>query len=513
MNAVIDAFASYAGSLAAVAAAAQRLKDQLMARGHEDESQSGWEEVLSRLTHTYNLSSTPGHSDPTTIGTPTELDDDDLEKTIVCAASSYAAYRWTAEDEYTWTAYIDQLIRECYPSPDPIWIDSGELIPQTILLNDGAHYMRHSKPALHLALHHRLDAVIMSMRGTAVLADWASNLHSAPVMLNLPAVGRAGTRTVQVHGGFYRIAVAIHTHPAVRSYVSKALLSLESSEQRPKILLTGHSQAGAVMSLLAVLYAQDYPQTDVEAIGFGSGACISDPSVLKSSRQPSRSKHRVSRTPAITTIVRCVRHRASSRSQDWLVDPVPMIDDSLASLPSWLHGGSHHSVSTNDTSSSAGHRRSATSGPVSMLVPGRVLIALDDRHTHLSILRDLSASAPHKPAIERAGGDTLKRMLGGRALADPGRGASIAHSMRGYLLTVLRLHVTWRNRAHGHVVGNGQVSLNRPQNDDDPDIDASATDSSDDEIDDFIDNTSHQPAQNNPSARYNLRSRTQHQEV
>ncbi|CCG81753.1 protein of unknown function [Taphrina deformans PYCC 5710] len=290
ISSAIDTICAYFNTLSSFFATIQRLKNDYHARDIDYTS------LILKLVRQPRVS-------PSKLGFEVDLHSvpDRYEKVLLAALVSLAVYH--PDNGSDWTQQFTPLLHSRLQSSTADPWRRGKLRPVVVDLNE-AHYMTSSKANVYMAVYKPLGCVVLSLPGTNSKSDWLSNLHSSTEDMTID-----GSTTVKVHQGFKYIAQCLFTHQHIIKYLTDAMAA-----GFQKVLLCGHSQAGAVVSLLSILLDQTYSvQTDV--VTFGSGACVQSAET---------------RTSQCLGFVRCVQPDDSRPSlAAWQVDPVPLVDDAL----------------------------------------------------------------------------------------------------------------------------------------------------------------------------------------
>lgn len=275
---LIDTICAYLNSITSFFATLQRLKNEFYANPVD------YATVLLRILSTKTVL-------PHELGVTYDISSD-FQKIFVSALISWSVYQDSGAD---WTEGLNSALKQHAPFNGDHWM-RGTCRPRTINLQEN-HYMTSSKARVYMAVYKALNSIVLSLPGTNSRSDWLSNLHSATTDFSI-----AG-QIYKVHRGFLYIAQCLSTHPEIRTF-------LEGAKKRgiTKLLLCGHSQAGAVVSLLSEMITG----FEVSVITFGSGAVIERNDL-----------------PRCTSFVRCVY--GPSFGQDWQIDPVPLMDDGTLS--------------------------------------------------------------------------------------------------------------------------------------------------------------------------------------
>ncbi|ORY79969.1 hypothetical protein BCR37DRAFT_394034 [Protomyces lactucae-debilis] len=318
MNRAIDLVTSVINSAQSVFAAIQRIKNEL----HTEQLD---------FVHLFRVL-TRSRPEPGSIGQQHECTAAESFEIAVAALAAFVSYSPIPLGRL-WTDSVNEVLAAYVPAHQQAesepWIMEADLLPRHINLLRG-HHISTSKALAFVAIHKSTGQVVLSLPGTNSKQDWLSNLHSTPTELVLH-IAKGKTCSLSVHAGFLTIAKTLYSHPQMREYLSKALLAGFDD-----LLLSGHSQAGAVMSLLGLLLAYpSLPSTDsgevsgrskrrmvfcnIKVITFGSGAWCAE-----SSETDLRSFIQVS----IQSFVRCKRELAT-----WRIDPVPFVAESLLEPP------------------------------------------------------------------------------------------------------------------------------------------------------------------------------------
>lgn len=281
---IIDTVCAYLNSVTSFFSTLQRLKNEFHTNGIDYSAL-----VLKLLTQP--------RVDVANLGSSFDITARYQEILLASLVSLTVYARETSPD---WTTQITVILKSRLPCSykDP-W-RRGRLRPVAIDLHE-SHYIRTSKAKVFLAVYKPLQCIVLSLPGTNSRSDWLANLHSTNTDLEID-----GSK-IKVHQGFLYIAQCLFTHQSIHKYLADAI-----DAGFTKILLCGHSQAGAVVSLLSVLLKTEYP-LESRIITFGSGACFQASNIVGHS---------------CTSFVRCV---SSSSTGIWHVDPVPLLDDAILS--------------------------------------------------------------------------------------------------------------------------------------------------------------------------------------
>jgi hypothetical protein len=387
MNRAIDLIASYLNSAQSVFAAFQRLKNELHTESFD-------------LAHLLKLL-TKHKGEPSTLGQQKYLSAAEWEELLLAALAAFVVYASPTSDNIPWTDAITQVLDAYAPSlqgnSNELWLEQVGLAPKPIDLLQG-HHMSTSKATAFIGIYKPTGKIVLTLPGTNSKQDWLSNLHSSPTDLELHPRNDQ-THSIKVHSGFLAIARTLYSHPHIRDYLLKA-----TSAGYSDLLLAGHSQAGACMSLLGLLYvyspisatrkSQNRAHAplqfrNVNVYTFGSGAWCS---------QSSEAQLKSLQGVDIQSFVRCKRELNT-----WRVDPVPFVDESLLDTPK---SGSHAQHSSR-----------------SSMLPGGDLSLLLDR---------ISEHAPgHIRIVNSAELRTLSSVVWLNM-------DTSAHSMAGYVAQLLR---------------------------------------------------------------------------
>lgn len=394
ISSVLDTLCAYLNTFASFLTTLQRLKN-------EYHSADG----IDYTSVVYNLLTQPD-VDPSQLGVASEILASRAchEMVLVAALVSLTVYHPGPEQD--WTASITPVLKEIlaqshYGSKDP-W-RRGQLRPVVIDLHE-LHYMTTSKPHVYMGIYRPGETMILSLPGTNSKTDWLSNLHSSVTDLDLPNVQtRQRPQRVQVHAGFLYMALCLATHPSIIAYLNAGIKAGFT-----RLLLCGHSQAGAVVSLLALLLGGSTehrrPNLETNVVTFGSAACI---------------KHTSINVASCMSFVRCVRTR-NSRRTSWQVDPVPLLDDAILSTKSTPSPASPSTQAESSQDDGAGTM--SPMGTIFALLDGEQ----DDQDNHGSRLRQVLPGQL----------SALRKTMLLNFSADP-------HAMKGYCRALLQLY-----RAH-----------------------------------------------------------------
>ena len=282
ISAIIDIICVYLNSITSFFTTLQNIKNEFHSQPTD------YANILLRLLSSKTIT-------PLDVGVPCVIND--FEESLVAALVSLVVYNVEHED---WTHALHEPFNQCLPRRLEHW-HRGKLRPRTINLQEN-HYMTSSKAKVYLAVYKPLSTIVLSLPGTNSRSDWLSNLHSATTDLVIDG------KIVRVHRGFMYIAYCLSTHPQIKAFLSQARQSGIT-----KLLLCGHSQAGAVVSLLSVLLDYDF---HIRVITFGSGAAIQAEDM---------------RVADCTSYIRTTYDVKAPVNQFWQIDPVPLMDDASLS--------------------------------------------------------------------------------------------------------------------------------------------------------------------------------------
>lgn len=359
ISSAIDTVCAYLNSLTSFFSTLQRLKNEFHSTPVD------YATILLRI-----LTERP--ADPAALGAPFPIESH-YESILVSALVSWSVYR--VQNSIDWTQTINEPLKQHVRSPSDYWA-RGKLKPLSVNLQEN-HYMTSSKARVYLAIYKPLKRIVLSLPGTNSRSDWLSNLHSAVAEMDIDG------SQVKVHRGFLYIAHCLSTHPEINRY-----LMLAKSSGYFDVLLCGHSQAGAVVSLLSE-HLRHAHALNVQVITFGSGACIQSSTTQLTS---------------CLSFVRCMYDAAAPIAhQSWQIDPVPLMDDATLS-----------SANSSDNTT-----------------------AMFPMGTVVQILESAVATAVPEPHIAvRAISGTELKSLQTAVLLNFGAGP---HSMTGYLKAILHL--------------------------------------------------------------------------
>lgn len=287
LSSVIDTICSYLNSLSSLFSTVQRLKNEFHAKDID------YTAVLVRLLVQPRV-------DPARLGESRPSVDEGDCVVLISALISLAVYSSGSVPD--WTLALTPVLRSRVPGMQRDPWRRGRLRPVVVDLHE-SHYMTSSKAHVYMAASRHLDCIVLSLPGTNSRSDWLSNMHSSTSDMTING------ETYKVHEGFLYIARCLITHKVIRRYLGDAIAAGFS-----KVLLCGHSQAGAVVSLLSVLLEAEY-RLETQVVTFGSGACVRAPHV---------------RMDRCTSFIRCVESHGPAL-QKWQIDPVPLLDEALLS--------------------------------------------------------------------------------------------------------------------------------------------------------------------------------------
>lgn len=364
---LIDTVCAYLNSVTSFFSTLQRLKNEFHA------SDIDYSSVVLQLLR-------QPRSNPADLGSGSDPVDG-YEKVLLSALVSLAVYGTSATSD--WTSQLSPILRSrCRITYQDPW-RRGRLRPVTIDLLE-SHYMRTSKAQVFMATYKPLKFVVLSLPGTNSKSDWLSNLHSANVDLEVDGA------LVKVHQGFLYIAKCLSTHQVIRKYLNDAIDAGFSD-----VLLCGHSQAGAVVSLLSILLESDF-ELNTKVVTFGSGASFQRSNV---------------RADSCTSFVRCVKTGEGGASS-WQVDPVPLLDDAILSEEKSLAMFPAGQIYTLLDHQSICEVRSVTANELRSLLSGVLLNFSADPHAMKGYVRCILMLAPPKSDCDESIEDDFLAILG-----------------------------------------------------------------------------------------------------
>ena len=141
------------------------------------------------------------------------------------------------------------------------------------------------------------DSLAIVFRGTESFRDVLTDLNMARVRMDLPGI--SDNNRPKVHWGFLRQFRTIEDQ--VRIQINKYLEETDNGNTNRQLIFSGHSLGGALSTLAAVQFGQEYPGLPIKCVTFGSP--------------------RVGNTTFVDYFDKCVQESHRYVNED---DPVPM---------------------------------------------------------------------------------------------------------------------------------------------------------------------------------------------